>query len=84
MKYIYIYIYIYRLGSSVGIATELRARQSGDRIQVGMRFFRNCPDRPWGPHSPLYNGNRLFPGGKVRFGIAADHSPPTSAAVMEE
>ena len=39
---------------------------------------------PWGPPSLLYNGYRVFPGGKVRPGRAADHSPPSSAAVMEE
>jgi len=27
---------------------------------------------------------RVFPGGKLRPGRAADHSPPSSAAVMEE
>ena len=32
----------------------------------------------------LQNGYRVFPGGKVRPGRAADHSPPSSAAVMEE
>jgi len=31
----------------------------------------------------LYNGYRVFPGGKVRPGRAADHSPPSSATVME-
>jgi len=36
------------------------------------------------PPSFLYNGYRIFPGGKVRPGRAADHSPPSSAAVMEE
>ena len=34
--------------------------------------------------SLLYNGYRVFPGGKVRPGRAADHSPPSSTAVMEE
>jgi len=29
-------------------------------------------------------GTGSFPGGKVRLGRAADHSPPSSAAVMEE
>jgi len=29
-------------------------------------------------------GAGSFPGGKVRPGCAADHSPPSSAAVMEE
>ena len=48
-----------------------------------MRFSVR-PDRPWGPPSLLYNGYRVFHGGKVRPGRAADHSPPSSAAVMEE
>ena len=39
--------------------------------------------RPWGPPS-LYNGYRVFLGGKVWPECAADHSPPSSAAVMEE
>ena len=32
----------------------------------------------------IYNEYRVFPGGKVRLGRAADHSPPSSVAVMEE
>ena len=32
----------------------------------------------------LQNVYRVFPGGKVRPGCAADHSPPSSAVVMEE
>jgi hypothetical protein len=47
-------------------------------------IFRTCPDLPWGPPSLLYNGYRVFPGGKVRPGRAADHSPPSSAAVLKE
>jgi hypothetical protein len=50
----------------------------------GGEIFRACPDQPWGPPSLLYNGYRVFPGGKMRPGRAADHSPPTSAEVMEE
>jgi len=50
---------------------------------VGTRFSAR-PDRPWGPPSLLYNGYRVFPGGKVRLGRAAGHSPPSSAAVMEK
>jgi len=50
---------------------------------VGTRFSAR-PDRPWGPPSLLYKGYRVFPGGKVRLGRAADHSPPSSAAIMEE
>ena len=50
----------------------------------GGEIFRTCPDRPWGPPSLLYNGYRVFPGGKVRPGRAADHSPPSSAVIMEQ
>jgi len=46
-------------------------------------IFRR-PDWPWGPPSLLYNGYGVFPGGKARPGRAADHSLPSSAAVMEE
>ena len=42
------------------------------------------PDRPCGPPSLLYNGYRVFPGGKVRPGRAADYSPAASAVVMKE
>jgi len=54
-----------------------------DRIPVG-KIFSACPDRPWGPPRLLYNGYRVFPGGKVRPERAADHSPPSSVAVMEQ
>jgi hypothetical protein len=58
-------------GSSVGIATDygldgLGSNPGGDEI------FRP-PDRPWGPSSLLYNGYWVFPGVKVRPGLAADH-----------
>ena len=46
--------------------------------------FSAHPDRPWGPPSLLYYGYRVFPGGKVRPGHADNHSPPSSAAVMEQ
>ena len=66
-------------GSSVGIATELRLDGSGSN-PGGDEIFR--PSRP--ASGPLYNGYRVFPGGEVRPGRAADHSPPSNAAVMEE
>jgi len=69
-------------GSSVGIATTT-GWTVRERIPVGTRFSAP-PDRPWGPPSHLYNGYRVLPGGKVRPGCAADHSPPSTAAVMEE
>ena len=61
----------------------LRAGRSGDRIPVGGEIFRTCPDRPWGPPSLLYNGYRVFPGGKERPGRDADPSPPSIAVVMK-
>jgi len=70
-------------GSSVGITTELPGWKVRDRFPVGTRFSAR-PDRPCGPASLLYNRYRVFPGGKVRPGRAADHSPTSSAAVMEE
>ena len=47
----------------------------------GGDILRTCPDRPWGPPGLLYNGYRVFPGGKVRPGRDADPSPPSSAEV---
>jgi hypothetical protein len=58
----------------------LRAGQSGDQIRVG---FRTCPDRPLGPPSHLYNGCRVFPGGKEWPGHDNDPSPPSSAMVKK-
>ena len=66
----------------VGIATELRAARSRIESRGGARFSAR-PDRPWGPPSLLYNEHRVFPGGKLRPGRAADHSPPSSAVVVE-
>jgi len=68
-------------GSSVGIVTT--GWTVRDPFPVGTRFFAR-PDRRWSPPSLLYNGYRVFPGCKVRPWRAADHSPPSSAAVMEE
>ena len=49
----------------------------------GSEVSRTCPDRPWGPPSLLYNGYRVFHGGKERPGRDADPSPPSSAVVMK-
>jgi len=47
-------------------------------------IFRTCSDRPWGPPSLLYNGYRVFPGGKERSGRDSDPSPPSSAMLKKE
>jgi hypothetical protein len=65
------------------ILREVYFGRSGDRIPVGARFSAR-PDRPWGPPGLLYNGYRVFPGGKPGTRCAADHSPPSSAEVLEE
>ena len=73
--------YVGRVAQSIKrLATGWTVR---DRIPVGTRFYAR-PDRPWGPPSLLYNGYRVFPGGKLLPGRAADHSPLSSAAVVEE
>jgi hypothetical protein len=48
----------------------------------GGEIFRTCPDRLWGTHSLLYNGYRVFPGGKERPRRDADPSSSSSAVVM--
>ena len=70
-------------GSSVGIATDYGLDGPGIKSWWG-EIFR--PSRPalGTTQPPVYNGYRVFPGGKVRPGHAADRSPPSSAAVMEE
>jgi len=73
-------IYMCGPGSSVGIATAYGL--DGPRIKSRWgETFRTSPDRPWGPPSLLYNGYRVFPGGKVLPGRDADPSPPSSAEV---
>jgi len=50
----------------------------------GGQIFRTCPDRLWGAPSLLYNGYRVFPGGKEWPGRGSDLSPPSSAVVKKE
>jgi len=70
-------------GSSVGIANEIRAGRSG----IESRWGRDFPPVQTGAGvypASCKMGTGSFPGGKVRPGRAADHSPPSSAAVMEQ
>jgi hypothetical protein len=48
----------------------------------GGEIFCTRPDRPWSPPNLLYNGYRIFPGGK-RPGRGVDHPPPSSAEVKK-
>ena len=70
-----------RPGSSVGIATGYG--MDGPGIEPGGgEIFRIGPGRPWCALSLLYNGYRVFPGGKER-SRRDDPSPPSSAVVMK-
>ena len=44
---------------------SLRTGRSGDRIPVGARFSALVQTGPGGLPSILYNGYRVFPGGKA-------------------
>jgi hypothetical protein len=46
-------------------------------------FIRTCPDRLWSPPSLLYNGNRVFLGGKELSECDVNTSPPSSAVGHE-
>ena len=71
--------------SSVGIATELRAGRSGDRITVGRRDFSAPVQTGPGAHlASCTMGTGPFPGGKERPVRDADPSLPSSAVVMKE
>ena len=63
-------------GSSVGLATELRAGRSRNESRCG-EIFR-YPDRPWGPPSLLCKWYWVFRRGKMRLECAADHTAEVS------
>jgi hypothetical protein len=63
-------------GSVVGIATAYGLDGPGIESRWGVRF--SAPVQT-GPEAPLYNGYRVFPGGKVRPG--RDPSPLSRAEV---
>jgi hypothetical protein len=68
--------------SSVGIATRYGLEVPVIESRWGGEIFPTRPDRPWGPCSLLYNGYRVFPGGKAAW---AWRLPPTpSSADVKE
>ena len=68
--------------SSVGIATCYGLYGLGVESCDG-EIFRTRPDRPWGPSSFLYNGHRVFPGGKAAGAWCWPPTPIFSAEVMK-
>jgi len=71
---------LHTIPSVVGTATAYGLDSPG----IESRWRRDFPhlSRPaLRPPSLLYNGYRVFPGGKVRPGRDADHSTPSSAEV---
>jgi hypothetical protein len=66
--------------SSFGIATRYWLDDPGIDSRWGGEISH--PDPPWGPPSLLYNGCRIFPGGKAA-GTRRWPSTPSSAEVKE-
>ena len=54
---------------------KLRAEPSWDRLPIRGEIFRTRPERTWGPSSLLYNGYRVFLGGKA---VGTRRRPPTA------
>jgi hypothetical protein len=77
------YSVFYGPGSSVGIATELQAGRSGDRIPVEARFFAHIQTGPEAHPASCTLVTGSFAGVK-RPGRGADHPPPSSAEVKKE
>jgi hypothetical protein len=67
IKILFIPVFAWRVGRdrSVGIATRYGLGGPGIESRWGSEVFRTCPDRPLGPPNLLYNGYRVFPGGKA-------------------
>jgi len=68
--------------TAAGIATRYGLDGPGIESRLGGYTFRTNPDRPWGPPSLLYNGYRVFPGGKAA-GAWRWPLTPSSARVKE-
>jgi hypothetical protein len=62
-------------GSSVGIATELRAERSGDRIPVGARFSAPVQTGPGAHPTSCKMGTGSFPGVESGRGVTLPPHP---------
>ena len=69
-------------GSSVSIATCYGPDGPGIESRLG-ETFRTRPDRPWGPHILLYNGQRVWFPVVEQPGRGANHLPPCNAEAKE-
>ena len=74
--------------TSLAIAQPVLLQATGRTVRGsnpggGTEIFRKYPERPWGPPSLLYNGYRVFPGGKEQLGRDADHPFPSVTEVKE-
>ena len=80
-KYYFIFLISRGISQSVQrLATGWTVRGSNPG---GGEIFLTRPDRPWDSPSLLYNGYRVFPGGKAA-GAWRWTPPPSSAGGMEE
>ena len=70
-------------GSSVGIAADYGLDGPGSN-PGGDEIFPPVQTGPGAHPASCKMSTGSFPGGKVRPGRAADHSPSSSAAVMEQ
>ena len=76
-----VHYFCFGLGSSVGIATGYGLEGPGIESRWGRDF--QPPQTGPGAHPASFTmGSGFFPWGKVRPGRAADHSHPSSAAVI--
>ena len=71
-------------GSSVGIATELRAGWSGDRIPVEARFFAPVQTGPGAHPASCTMGTGSFPAVKSGRGVTLTPHPLLVPLVMKE
>jgi hypothetical protein len=75
------HMWMYGSGSSVGIGTGYGLDGPGIESRWGRDFPHLSRPALRPTQAPMYNGYRVFPGGKERPGRDADPSPPSKAEV---